>query len=54
MLLPAEANDDLLSGAFVCRNNAGRWNALSADQFGEQTAIKIGKGGLKGISSKMD
>ena len=51
ILLPAMAEDDLLSGAFVCRHKAGsRWNAVSADQFGEQTAIKIGKGGLKGIT----
>ena len=49
ILLPAMAKDDLLSGAFVCRHKGGSWNAVSADQFGEQTAIKIGKGGLKGI-----
>ena len=51
MLLRAMAKDDLLlSGAFVCRHKAGSWNTVSADQFGEQTAIKIGKGGLKGIT----
>ena len=51
MLLRAMAKDDLLlSGACVCRHKAGSWNAVSADQFGEQTAIKIGKGGLKGIT----
>ena len=50
ILLPAMAKDDLLSGAFVCRHKAGSWNAVSADEFGEQTAIKIGKGGLKGIT----
>ena len=50
VLLPAEAKDDLPSGVFVCRHKAGSWNAVSADQFGEQTAIKIGKGGLKGIT----
>ena len=50
VLLPAEAKDDLLSGAFVCRHKAGNWNAVSADQFGEQTAIKIGKVGPKGIT----
>ena len=50
ILLPAMAKDDLLSGAFVCRHKAGSWNAVSADQFGEQTAIKIGKSGLKGIT----
>ena len=49
-LLPAMAKDDLLSGAFVCRHKAGSWNAVSADPFGEQTTIKIGKGGLKGIT----
>ena len=49
-LLPTEATDDLLSGAVVCRHKAGSWNAVSADQFGEQTAIKIGKGGLDGIT----
>ena len=49
ILLPAMAKDDLLSGAFVCRH-VGSWDAVSADQFGEQTAIKIGKGGLKGIT----
>ena len=43
--LPAEAKDNLLSGAFVCRHKA-----VSADQSGVQTAIKIGKGGLKGIT----
>ena len=28
----------------------GCWNSVSDDQFGEQTAIKTGKGGLKGIT----
>ena len=41
VLVPAMATDDLLSGAFVSRHNAGSWNAVSADQFGEQTAIQI-------------
>ena len=31
----------------VCRHQDGYWNAVSSDQFGEQTAIRIGKGGLK-------
>ena len=48
--MPAEAKDDLLYGALFCRHKAGSWNAVSADQFGEQTAIKIGKGDLKGIT----
>ena len=42
--------DELLSGAFVCRHKAGSWNAVSADQFVEQTTIKIVKGDLKGIT----
>jgi hypothetical protein len=48
--LPQEARSDLLSGAFVCRHHEGYWNAVSGDQFGEQTAIKIGKGALKGMT----
>ena len=48
--LSAAAKADLVSGAFVCRHRQGSWNAVSRDQFGEQTAIKIGKGGLKGIT----
>ena len=51
MVLHAMAKDDLLlSGAFVCRHKAGSWNAVSDDQFGEQTAIKIGIDGLKDIT----
>ena len=50
ILLPAKANDDLLSGAFVCRHKSGSWNAVSVNQFGEQTAMTIGKGGLNGIT----
>ena len=50
VFLSAEAKDYLLTGAFVCRHKAGSWNAISANQFGEQMAIKIGKGGLKGIT----
>ena len=34
----------------VCHHHNGYWNAVSADQFGEQTAIKIGKGALKGMT----
>jgi hypothetical protein len=45
-----EAKADLLSGAFVCRHHRGHWNGVSSDQFGEQTAIKIGKGSLKGMT----
>ena len=50
MHLPAAAKADLVSCAFVCRHRQGCWNAVSSDQFGEQTAIKIGKGGLTGIT----
>lgn len=49
-LLPPEARADLLAGAHVCRHNDGCWNSVSGDQFGEQTAIKTGKGGLKGMA----
>ena len=48
--LPADANRDLVSGAFVCRHHEGYWNAVSGDQFGEQTAIRMGKGALKGTT----
>jgi len=34
----------------VCRHHAGYWNAVSADQFGEQMAIKMGKGSLRGMT----
>ena len=47
--LPQQAKVDI-----VCRHHAGYWNAASADQFGEQTAIRIGKGGLKGITLSAD
>lgn len=48
--LPPVAKTELMSGAFVCRHQGGSWNSVSSDQFGEQTAIRIGKGGLKGIT----
>lgn len=41
---------ELMSEAFVCRHQEGNWNGVSSNQFGEQTAIRIGKGGLKGIT----
>ena len=43
---------DLMAGAFVCRHQEGVWNAVSADQFGEQTYIRYGKfkGGLVGMT----
>lgn len=46
--LNAEAKADL--SHLVCRHHDGYWNAVSSDQFGEQTAIKIGKGALKGMT----
>ncbi len=49
-LLPPEAKAELMSCAFVCRHQSGSWNSVSSDQFGEQTAIRIGKGGLKGMT----
>ena len=45
--LPAEAKRDLVLGAFVCRHHEGYCNDVSGDQFGEQTAIRMGKGALK-------
>lgn len=49
-MLSAEARANLVPGAFVCRHHEGYWNAVSSDQFGEQTAIKIGKGALEGMT----
>lgn len=49
-LVPAEAKAEVSSGAFVCRHRSGVWNSVSSDQFGEQTAVRIGKGGLKGVT----
>ena len=43
--LPSDTKVDI-----VCGHDPGYWNADSADQFGEQTAIKLGKGGLKGMT----
>ena len=50
--LPQRAKEDLLAGAHVCRNS-DEGTAVPADQFGEQTYIKRGKGygGMKGIST---
>nr|CAD7452893.1 unnamed protein product [Timema tahoe] len=47
--LPAESLTDLHSSTFVCHHQDGYWNAISSDQFGEQTAIELGKGALKGM-----
>ncbi len=43
--LPEEAYVDI-----ICRHHDGYWNAVSAYQFGEQTAINICKGALKSMS----
>ena len=48
--LPEDVKTDLIAGAHVCRHNDGYWNSASSDQFGEQTAIKTGKGGLRGLT----
>ena len=50
--LPDDAKADLMAGAFVCRHQEGVWNAVLADQFGEQTYIRYGtsKGGLVGMT----
>ena len=53
-LLPQTARSELMAGAFVCRHREGSWNGVSSDQFGEQTAIRIGKGGLKGMTLSPD
>ena len=51
-VLPGDAKMDFLVGAHLCRHRPGIWNALSADQFGEQTYTKKGKmpGGLNGLT----
>ncbi len=43
--LHEKANVDI-----VCQHHDGYWKALSANQFGKQTVIKIGKGAQKGTS----
>ena len=53
-LLPQAARSELMAGAFVCRHQEGSWDCVSSDQFGEQTAIRIGKGGLKGMTLSPD
>ena len=50
--LPQRAKEQLLPGAHVCRHSDGG-TAVPADQFGEQTYIRRGKGAgdMKGIST---
>ena len=47
--LPDDVKAYLIVGAHVCRHSEGSWNSVSGDEFGEQTAIKTGKGGVKGM-----
>ena len=53
-LLEMYTLEDTAKVDLVCQHSAGYWNTVSADQFGEQTAIRIGKGGLKGITLSAD
>ena len=50
--LPTAAKNDLMKGA-QCRHSHG-WTAVPADQFGEQTCIRTGAGGLRGISTNSE
>ena len=47
--LPDDVKAYLIVGAHVCRHSEGSWNSVSGDEFGEQTAIKTGKGSVKGM-----
>ena len=49
-LVPLEAKAEFLTGSIVCRHQTGVWNSVSSDQFGEQTAVHIGKGGLRRVT----
>ena len=49
-LLEVDALSDEDKVHLACRHHDGYWNAVSAEQFVEQTAIKIGKGALKGMT----
>ena len=53
--IPIEAKQALLNGGLVCRHSDGG-KSVPADQFGEQTYIKTGKGcgGLKKISTNSE
>ena len=53
--LPTAAKNDLVKGAHICRHTYGG-TALPADQFGEQTYIRRGKGVgvLRGISTNVE
>ena len=53
--IPTAAKNGLMKGAHVCRHSEGG-TAVPADQFGEQTYIRRGKGavGLRGISTNAE
>ena len=53
--LPTMAKNDLMEGAHVCRHSDGG-TTVPADQFGEQTYIRRGKGagGLRSISTNAE
>ena len=48
--------EQYLTDRHICQHAAGVWNAISEEQFGEQTYIRYGKskGGLVGISLPAD
>lgn len=50
--LPQDVEQLFVDGEHVCRHRDGSWNAVFADQFGEQTYIRYGKskGGLVGLT----
>ena len=48
--IPEDVKKDLIAVAYVCLNKEWSWNAASSYQFGEQTAIQMRKGGLKGVT----
>ena len=54
--LPPAIIEQYLTDGHTCRHEAGMWNAVSEDQFGEQTYIRYdkSKGGLMGISLSAD
>ena len=53
--IPTAGNNGLMKGAHVCRHSDGG-TAVPADQFGEQTYTRRGKGagGLRGISTNAE
>lgn len=49
-LVSTEVENNFLTKQPLIMCEDGSWNGMSSDQFGEPTAIQIGKGGLKGLS----